>query len=99
MEADGWLIALGDMPFIRPQTYLQVAEELIGGALLVAPTYAGQRGHPVGFSGTLGPELCRLSGDRGAQSLLRRYRKELKLFSCRDPGIVYDIDVPGDLLS
>ncbi len=96
-EADGWVIALGDMPFIRVQTHRRVVAELVRGTLLVAPTYQGRRGHPVGFANALGRELCQLEGDRGARTLLRRHRERLTLFDCPDAGILRDIDVPADL--
>ena len=49
LDADGWVIALGDMPHIRPDTIRAVAQALERGAELVVPVFAGQRGHPVGF--------------------------------------------------
>ena len=96
-DADGWLVALGDMPFIRARTSQQIAEQLRHGALLAAPTYAGRRGHPVGFARIFGARLRRLSGDRGARTLLRQYQECLTLVSTTDPGILLDIDLPEDL--
>ena len=37
-EAEGWLVALGDMPWIEPQTIEAVARPLDGGTPLVAPS-------------------------------------------------------------
>lgn len=96
-DADGWLIALGDMPFIRTRTSRRIAEQLMRGALLVVPTYAGRRGHPVGFARIFGDRLRQLNGDCGARTLLQQYRKQLTLVACSDPGILLDIDVPKDL--
>ena len=48
-DADGWLIALADMPSIKPATITMLASALQRGADIVAPQYNGQRGHPVGF--------------------------------------------------
>src|SRR5215470_1064786 len=48
-RADGWVIALGDMPYILPTTIGAVVHALERGAELVVPAFAGQRGHPVGF--------------------------------------------------
>ena len=97
-EAVGWIVALGDMPFIRPETIAAVRETLAGGALIAAPFLANaQRGHPVGFAHTLGDELAALSGDDGARSVIARHRAGLVPVPVADPGIVADIDTPDDL--
>ncbi len=95
--ADGWVIALGDMPWLHPSTIVQVARWLESGAPIVAPEYRGRRGHPVGFGRAFGPDLMALSGDKGAQELLRRNRGGLQRFPCDDPGCLADIDHPSDL--
>ena len=54
-DADGWIVALGDMPFIAPATFAAVAKVLREGALIAAPVHraSNARGHPVGFSSSL----------------------------------------------
>jgi molybdenum cofactor cytidylyltransferase len=98
-EAAGWIVALGDMPFIRAATIVSIRAALEGGALIVAPQVAssGERGHPVGFAGALKAELIALDGDRGARSIVERHRDALATLEVDDPGIVADIDVPADL--
>jgi molybdenum cofactor cytidylyltransferase len=96
-KAAGWVVALADMPFIRPDTIRRVAERLAAGAALVAPRYAGERGHPVGFAGRFGPALAGLTGDAGARELVRAEAGALELVDCDDPGVVRDIDTPADL--
>ncbi len=90
--ARGWIVALGDMPFIRPQTIASVAERLRRGASLVAPAYQGRRGHPVGFSAAHRDALLKLSGDEGARAVLQQHAEELVLLDCGDPGVLADID-------
>src|SRR5690606_2811464 len=46
----GWIVALGDMPFIATSSHETAANGLRAGANLVATQYQGRRGHPVGFS-------------------------------------------------
>lgn len=94
----GWLIALADMPRIRPRTISALAEALRAGAALCAPYYEGRRGHPVGFAREFGPQLCALSGDEGARSILKANEDRLQRIDVDDPGVVFDINVPGDLL-
>ena len=93
-EAYGWLIALADMPWIRPETILAVAETVTGPSVIAAPLYQGRRGHPVAFGRDYGPALMGLSGDEGARRLLAGYSREVILLPCEDSGVVRDIDLP-----
>lgn len=95
--AEGWIVALADMPFLRPSTVEAVRRALEAGAALVAPTFGGRRGHPVGFSAALYPELVHLSGDHGARSLVARHVAEMVWIERDDVGVVRDIDTRGDL--
>jgi molybdenum cofactor cytidylyltransferase len=95
--ADGWVIALGDMPAIRPATIQAVAETLAAGVPLAAPVYRGQRGHPIGFARRFVEALTALDGDRGGRDILARYAHELHLIEVDDPGVLVDIDHPADL--
>lgn len=94
-DADGWLIALGDMPWIRPETIRSVAAALEQGAAVARPEYAGRHGHPVGFSAAFGAALRRLEGDRGARDLLQA--APVTEVPCLDPGVLRDVDRPADL--
>jgi molybdenum cofactor cytidylyltransferase len=96
-QAAGWLVALADMPWIKPATIGQVADSLRSGAIIAAPSWQGQRGHPVGFARALGPKLATLSGDVGAKALVQAHRQQLQLVDCDDSGIIRDIDHPEDL--
>ena len=96
--AAGWIVALGDMPFILAGTIAAVRLALESGALLAAPVHLAsrERGHPVGFSHALAKELLALRGDEGARGVLARHREALTLVKVDDPGIYLDIDTPGD---
>lgn len=94
-DAAGWVIALGDMPWVPAQVVQQVTQTLRAGALIAAPECDGCRGHPVGFAAALGPELARLRGDRGARALLERYG--LQEVPTTDLGVLRDVDRPRDL--
>jgi molybdenum cofactor cytidylyltransferase len=96
-QADGWLIMLADMPWIQPATIAVLVDRLENGASMVAPVYAGQRGHPVGFSSRWLQPLRELSGDRGARDLIRDHSDALELFATEDAGVVKDIDYPQDI--
>jgi len=95
--ADGWVIALADMPRIAPDTIHAIAGALAAGALIAAPACRGERGHPVGFSAALYHELVALDGDSGARAVLERHRGAVTLIECGDPGVLYDVDRKSDL--
>jgi molybdenum cofactor cytidylyltransferase len=96
-QADGWLIMLADMPWIQTATISALADRLSGGASMVAPLYAGRRGHPVGFSSRWQQPLRDLSGDKGARDLIADNSDVLELLATEDAGVLKDIDFPHDL--
>ncbi|WP_020395476.1 nucleotidyltransferase family protein [Thiolinea disciformis] len=93
----GWLIVLADMPFIQASSFCAVADALLSGAKLAAPTYQDKRGHPVGFSSYFKNELLNLNQDQGAQQILKKYAPQLQLIPTQDQGILIDIDTLDDL--
>lgn len=96
-SADGWVVALGDMPAIRPETIASVVRALREGAEIVAPAYHGERGHPVGFSARFRDELTALSGDSGARAVLQRNAARIRLIESGDPGVLHDVDRREDI--
>jgi molybdenum cofactor cytidylyltransferase len=98
-DAAGWLVALADMPWIKPATIQAIANLIRQGTMIAAPSWQGKRGHPVGFARVLGLELSALSGDAGAKSVIQAHREQLSVFDCNDPGVLWDIDKPEDLFN
>ena len=98
MNAGAWVIALGDMPYVAPATVSSVALQLARSGGIVVPAYRGARGHPVGFGQRYRVELVGLEGDEGARSVIKRHSPEVEIIDCDDPGILRDIDAPGDAL-
>jgi molybdenum cofactor cytidylyltransferase len=94
--ADGYLVALGDMPFVRPSSIAAVRDALAAGAPLAAPFWRARRGHPVGIAGRFHAELLALRGDEGAKALLGAGHRLVKI-AVGDPGVIRDIDTPADL--
>jgi molybdenum cofactor cytidylyltransferase len=95
--ADAYLIALGDMPFIRASTIAAVRDALAAGAPLVAPYFRARRGHPVGLAAKFRSELEALERDEGARKVVAANQKSLLKIPVGDPGVIRDIDTPGDL--
>jgi molybdenum cofactor cytidylyltransferase len=97
LAADGWIIALGDMPFIESATIKKIRLALEEGAAIVVPTHQGRRGHPVGFARQYGDALCALEGDAGAKAIIESNIALARMIEVSDAGIFADIDVVGDL--
>lgn len=93
-----YLVALADMPFLRPSTIIAVREAMESGAKLVAPYFRARRGHPVGIAAEYYAELVALEGDSGARALLEAHAAVLRKIPCGDPGAIRDIDKPSDLM-
>jgi molybdenum cofactor cytidylyltransferase len=96
-EADGYLVALGDMPFVRRTTIAAVRDALAAGAPLAAPYWRARRGHPVALSKKFLEQLFALQGDVGAKKLIADNESALVKIPVGDPGVIRDIDTPGDL--
>lgn len=96
-EARGYLVALADMPFVRPTSIAAVRDALETGAPLAAPYFHRRRGHPVGIAGRFGPDLQACAGDEGARALLSAHAAELVKIPVGDPGVIRDVDHPADL--
>ncbi len=95
--ADGYVVALADMPFVRPSSIAAVRDALAAGAALAAPYWHARRGHPVGISGRFRAELEALGGDEGARKILAAHERDLVKVPVGDPGVIRDIDRPADL--
>lgn len=96
-RASGYVVALGDMPFIRRASVAAVRDALGAGAALAAPYFRTRRGHPVGIAGRYFEALLAAKGDEGAKRLLAENDGLLVRIPVGDPGVVRDIDTPGDL--
>ena len=90
-SADGWLVVLGDMPFIQSSTIERVIEQS-GFDDICVPVQAGKYGHPVAFGRAFGPGLMALAGDRGARSLFAG--SAVREIPVDDPGVLWDVDLP-----
>ncbi|MGC5700398.1 nucleotidyltransferase family protein [Pseudomonas sp. NFXW11] len=94
-EAAGWLVLLGDMPFILPATVQQVIAAMTEAGICV-PRLGTVLGHPVGFGRAYGKALQGLSGDRGAKPLFAS--GQVLEVSVTDPGVLWDVDRPEALV-
>ncbi len=91
-KCDGWIVCLGDMPFVKEHTIRLVLNALHQQALIAVPQYKSTNGHPVGISAKLEPELLNLKGDTGAKTILNRHVDSTVFIPTHDSGVLEDID-------
>ena len=97
-NCDYCIIGLADMPFISTATYESLHSTLsLKRFDLIAPSFDGQRGHPVAISSDVINHFL----DSQEKVLIKDYFKknEFKqlIFSTQDAGILHDVDYPEDL--
>lgn len=92
--SDGWLVVLGDMPWVSPRTLSDVAADMTADAISVPMSERG-RGHPVGFGRDFAAGLMALSGDQGGRRLFSA--DNVRELWVEDQAIYRDVDLPGDL--
>jgi molybdenum cofactor cytidylyltransferase len=100
-DADGVVVALGDMPQVTPV----LIDRLIGafdperGALVVMPTIEGKRGNPVLWARRFFPDLMAIDGDVGARHLISTYAEAVTEVPVEDDAALIDVDTPEALIA
>lgn len=96
---DGFMVLLGDVPFVQAATLVRLAEvwRSTPAPAIVRPVWRGRPGHPVLFSSAFAPDLMRLSGDDGARAVLNEHADRVTRVGTEDEGVTLDADTPGAL--
>lgn len=97
-DIEGAVICLADMPLVKSATIDRLIDAFSHAPenmTAIAPAYEGRRGNPVLLSRALFGEIATLAGDQGARRLLRD--ETTLTFSTDDAGVVFDVDMIGDL--
>jgi molybdenum cofactor cytidylyltransferase len=95
LPAAGWLVALGDMPYVEEATLAALRDAVLDGASIAVPVHEGRRGNPVAFGACHLDALLALGGDQGARRLLQS--EQVSEIEVPDTGILRDIDQLSDL--
>jgi len=95
---DGALVQLADMPWISAAHIDRLIDAFDAHKpTIVALFRDGRRGHPVLWPKAYFPQLCALSGDTGARSLLERLAPQVRAVPAEDDAIFEDIDTQQQL--
>jgi molybdenum cofactor cytidylyltransferase len=100
-EAEGVLVALGDMPLVDPAVMarLLAAFDPEEGRAIVQPTYRGKQGNPVLWGREFFGEMGAITGDVGARQLVGRHADRLVEVEVPDDGVLRDFDTVESLKS
>ena len=94
------MICLGDMPFIKPNTYCQLIRSFSKAQahqkIITVPILNGRRGHPVIFGKNHFSALSNLNGADGARQIIQANHDYVIEVLVDDPGIHQDLDTPED---
>lgn len=94
----GYLIVLGDMPFIPGRIYARVVKAGRKSGGIVAPDYEGKRGFPVYFDSSYTDALRQKpAGDQGARNIIAEHEEQFRSISVSTPGVIRDVDTVSDL--
>ena len=91
------LVALGDMPWVQPDTYASLLSALDSDTI-IQPLFRQKPGNPVGFGRRFYPLLQTLQGEGGGRQILRDYPDQVRPVAVDDAGIHRDLDSPPSAL-
>lgn len=97
-RSDGFLIVLGDQPFVASATLeTLIARRNDSNARILIPTYEGRRGNPVLLDRSLSEEVQSITGDQGCRAIFGRHTQGILEVPVDDPGILVDLDTPEQI--
>jgi CTP:molybdopterin cytidylyltransferase MocA len=94
-----FLVLLADLPEITTadlRAVLNAPEHHPAARIWRGATETGEPGHPVLFDASLRPAFAGLSGDRGADPLIRAHRDQTVLVTLPRRHALRDLDTPQD---
>ena len=96
-SAEGWLFLASDQPRIKRETLMRFVRGFTeSGKGIGCVRYNGTYGIPAVFSAAYKDELCALSGDTGAKSVIKRHLDDVFFFEGADFEFM-DLDTREDM--
>jgi molybdenum cofactor cytidylyltransferase len=97
-DCDGFLVLLGDMPFVPTATLdvLIAAFDPDHGRDIIVPVQDGRRGNPVLWRASLASKFEALAGDKGAKQLMALHADLVYELEVGTDAIFTDLDTPED---
>ncbi|WP_171134779.1 NTP transferase domain-containing protein [Ruegeria sp. HKCCD7221] len=98
-EATAVMVLLADLPDITPgdlKAVIDTVQHHPDHLVWRGATANGKPGHPVVFHRSLFDDLARLTGDEGAQAVVRAHADRVCLVPLPDQNALLDLDTPED---
>jgi molybdenum cofactor cytidylyltransferase len=97
-DIDGYMIFLGDMPWIDQNLLKTLIQTFYTGpeSAIVVPAFKKRQGNPVIFSKKYKKELLSLKGDRGARSVIKKFPDRIIEVQIQNERLLLDIDTWED---
>lgn len=87
----------GDMPFIRPSTFVKLLRAFDPGKMdLLKPSFHGKSGHPILISTRKISAITSFEESGGLRALIKKQLWQTAELYLDDPGIHADLDTPQD---
>lgn len=98
-ETRGALVALGDMPMLRPADFDRLIETFMAAEAraIVVPVHGGRRGNPVLWPATYFAKILELEGDTGARRLFASHPEAIREVPLEAAAVLEDVDTPEAL--
>lgn len=93
-------VSPADLPFLTPEVVARVASASLlaeGGAAVTLPVHEGRRGHPLLLPRPLAERVLGWPDDSRLDRLLREPGVAVREVAGCGPGVLRDVDTPGDL--
>jgi molybdenum cofactor cytidylyltransferase len=96
---DAFFLLPCDIPAAGSRTVRLLAEARAAGgdAAATIPSHGGRRGHPPLISTRLVPEILGDEPPEGLRSILQRHAGDVRTVDVAEPGVLLDLDRPGDV--
>jgi molybdenum cofactor cytidylyltransferase len=97
-DAAAYMIALSDMPFIKPEMYQLLAQQFENQwftnqkPLIIAPVLSGKRGNPMLFSNHFKPKLLAHDAPDGCKEIVMANADAILTVELATKGVFQDID-------
>ncbi len=97
-DTDAALIALGDQPFLAPQTVRALVTAYAGRVTaIVQPQFGNRRGHPILLGRAVWADVLAAAQGTTLRDIVRRHTSARRFVPVDDPQILVDLDRPADL--
>ena len=97
-EVDGYMIVLGDMPWIDQTALKSLVRSFYAepDSAIVVPVHDKRRGNPVIFARKYRNQLSKLDGDNGARSIINKFGPQVIEVQIKNERLLMDIDTWED---